>query len=212
MRAVRFVVRVTVFMLVGFAVSFGVIAIFNAQVKLDQLAELYLKSFEAPPQLATASTRPAEAPGEPRPGREPLPPMAREAEPATDARGPGETEVRDTVGSSHLPPVASPQANEPPRTSRIAARWPRTTPDATPAEASKATAVRVHNAQSVVDFALPDRASQAARSIGRTDLTRAESAAEHDNARFSSVKVHRTGAETSVHRVPKEFPRAPREW
>lgn len=55
MRAVRFVVRVTVFMLVGLAISFGVIAIFRAQVKLDQLVDLYLKSFEAPPQLATAS-------------------------------------------------------------------------------------------------------------------------------------------------------------
>jgi hypothetical protein len=195
--------------LFGFAVSFGVIALFKAQAALDQLVELYGKGFEAPqaPQLAAAGARPAPAPRE---TREPVPPT-RITEPAT-ARVPGE--IEDTVGSSQAPPVASARPDEPPRTGSIAARWPQIAPDATPrttpAAASKGVAARVDNAQGVADLALPDR-SQEPQPNDNSDLGKAETAGP-DDSQFSSVKVHRPGGAPSVHRVPREFPKMPREW
>jgi len=203
---VRFVVRVSILTLVGFIVAFGVIAIFKAQAKLDQLVELYLKSSKSPlvpPQLATASARPVAAPTEARSGPATLLPTVDEAGPSADTPAPTGTELRDTVGGGQIAPLAAPEAGEPPDTNKIAARQPQTTPEPAPVEAAKAIASRVNNAQGVVDFALPDRSAPAAPPNGES--------AEPDDARFSSVRVHRLGAGPSVHRVPKETPNVPRQ-
>jgi pilus assembly protein CpaB len=55
-RAVRFLLRVSVLVLVGIAVFCGLVLLFNAQVALNRYAELYLKNSETP-----AAARPLEA-------------------------------------------------------------------------------------------------------------------------------------------------------
>ena len=48
MRVLRSLMRLSILMLVGFAVFFGLILLFKAQVALDQRAERYMKAAEAP--------------------------------------------------------------------------------------------------------------------------------------------------------------------
>jgi hypothetical protein len=48
MRIVRRLVRLSIFAVIAFAVAFGVLAVFDAQARLNQQAELYMKVRSAP--------------------------------------------------------------------------------------------------------------------------------------------------------------------
>lgn len=96
MRAVRFLLRVSILMLVGVAVFCGLVLLFNAQVALNRYAELYMKDSEAPAAtpLAEAATNPshisspalASATSEPEPASKPAVPMPQTT-PATATDG-----------------------------------------------------------------------------------------------------------------------------
>jgi Flp pilus assembly protein RcpC/CpaB len=89
-RAVRYLLRVSVLMLVGVAVFCGLVLLFNAQVALNRYAELYMKDGEAPamppaevatnrshinaPALASATSKPAPASRSPAAGPQSAPP------------------------------------------------------------------------------------------------------------------------------------------
>jgi Flp pilus assembly protein CpaB len=93
-RAVRYLLRVSVLMLVGVAIFCGLVLLFNAQVALNRYAELYMKDSEAPsaevatnpshmssPALASATSEPAPPTKSQASGLQAAPPaMATEGE------------------------------------------------------------------------------------------------------------------------------------
>jgi hypothetical protein len=93
MRIVRRLVRLSIFAVIAFAVAFGLLAVFEAQARLNQQAELYMKVRSAP-QPTVGVTRAAAS--------TPAWSMAGAADQSGNMPVPGAGELSQVAGSAQL--------------------------------------------------------------------------------------------------------------
>ena len=148
--------RASTFIMVGFAVVFGLIAVFLAQTWLNRQSEARLRSLEANAKKPVAARTIVVASRPLRFGVELSASALREVEWASETMPAGAfTTVNDVVGAGRRVVLASFEANEPILASKITGAGQRATLAAMLAEGMKAVSIRVNDVEGVAGFVLP---------------------------------------------------------
>jgi pilus assembly protein CpaB len=148
-------VRTSTLVMIGFAVVFGLLAVFVAQAWLNRQAELRMRGMETKPQVVTARTVVVAATPL-RFGAHLAPGMLREVQ-WPDAAIPVGTfaSVNDLLGPGKRIVLASIEPNEPILRSKITGPGQRATLSAVIQPGLKAVTVRVNDVEGVGGFVLP---------------------------------------------------------